>query len=157
MTIVLIVAGVWFLAFFVFCVALCKAARQPVLGARHPHPTILIIDDDTSVIRMIRMGLQSEGYQVLSASDPSEGIKLFQEQSRNISLVLLDFHMPEMTGDKVFEALRKTDPEASVLMITGFSKDMENTPLRNKIRGCMLKPFPLGDLVGKVRELVSHA
>ncbi|MBI5683901.1 MAG: response regulator [Verrucomicrobia bacterium] len=157
MTTVLLLAGVWLLAFLIFCVALCKAASQPVPGLRHPHPTILVIDDDASVLRMVRLGLESEGYNVLSASDPKEGIKVFQEQSRNVSLVLLDFHMPDMNGDAVFEALRKIDPQAPVLLITGFSADMKNTALQNKVRGCLLKPFPLGDLISKVHELISPA
>lgn len=126
-------------------------------GLRHPHPTILVIDDDASVLRMVRMGLEDEGYKVLSSSQPKEGIQLFQEQAPNISLVLLDFQMPDMNGAAVFEALRKIDPEAPVLLITGFSADLQNMDLQNKVRGCLLKPFPLGDLIGKVRELVSFA
>lgn len=155
MTTVLLIAGGLLLVFSILCVALCKAARQPMPGVRHSHPTILIIDDDASVLRMVRLGLENEGYTVLSANQPQEGIKLFQEQSGNISLVLLDFHMPGMNGDRVFEALRKIDPQAPVLLITGFCDDMQNTELQSKVRGCMLKPFPLGDLIGKVRELVS--
>ena len=46
---------------------------------------------------MIRMGLENEGYHVHTASNPKEGIQLFQQQSPDISLVLLDFNMPGMT------------------------------------------------------------
>ena len=152
---VFLVAGGLLLAFLILCVALCKAARQPIPGARHSHPTILVIDDDASVLRMVRLGLEDEGYTVLSAANPREGIKTFEEQARNISLVLLDFHMPDMNGDRVFDALRKIDPQAPVLLITGFCEDMQNTALQTKVRGCMLKPFPLGDLIGKVREIIS--
>jgi CheY-like chemotaxis protein len=155
---VLMIAAVGLVAFTVFCLALCKASGQPVPGARHPHPTILVIDDNASVLNMVRLGLENEGYNVHTASNPQEGIDLFREQSRNISLVLLDFCMPVMNGDRVFDCLRKIDPEVPVVLITGFCDDIEAAKrLRNDVRGYLLKPFQLGDLVGKVREIVSFA
>jgi CheY-like chemotaxis protein len=129
-----------------------------VPGARHPHPTILVIDDNASVLNVVRMGLENEGYNVQTASNPQEGIELFREQSRNISLVLLDFCMPVMNGDRVFDCLRKIDPEVPVVLITGFCEDIEAAKrLRNDVRGYLLKPFQLGELIGKVREVVSFA
>jgi CheY-like chemotaxis protein len=145
-------------AFSIFCLGLCKASQQPVPGARHPHPTILVIDDNASVLNVVRMGLENEGYNVQTASNPQEGIELFREQSRNISLVLLDFCMPVMNGDRVFDCLRKIDPEVPVVLITGFCEDIEAAKrLRNDVRGYLLKPFQLGELIGKVREVVSFA
>ena len=104
------------------------------------------------------MGLENEGYTVLAASDPREGIRMFKEQSRNISLVLLDLCMSELSGDRMFECLWKIAPEVPVLLISSFCK--ENGPageLRENVRGCLLMPFPLNDLIEKVRELVSFA
>ncbi len=158
MIIVLVIAGVGLLAFFILCLALCKASSQPTPGVRHSHPTILVIDDDASVLNMVRMGLENEGYNVHTACDPQKGIELFKEQSKNVSLVLLDFCMPVMTGDRVFDCLRRIDPEVPVLLITGFCEDIQAAKqLRNDVRGFLLKPFPLGDLIGKVREVVSFA
>ncbi|MFA6560477.1 MAG: response regulator [Verrucomicrobiia bacterium] len=154
----LVIAAIGLVAVSIFCLALCKASGQPIPGARHPHPAILVIDDNVSVLNMIRMGLENEGYSVHTASSPQEGIELFRGQSRNISLVLLDFCMPVMNGDRVFDCLRKIDPEVPVLLITGFCDDIEAAKrLRNDVRGYLLKPFQLGDLIGKVREIVSFA
>lgn len=150
--------GVCLFALFIFCLALCRAAKQPIPGLRHPHPAILVMDDNAGVLGMVRMGLENEGYTVHTASDSREGIQLFREQSQNISLVLLDSCMLEMTGNRVFERLRMIDPEVPVLLMTGFREDIEAArKLQNNVQGCLLKPFPLGDLIGKVRELVSYA
>ena len=158
MTAILLTVGVGFLVFILFCVALCKASRQPVPGMRHAHPTILVIDDNASVLNMVRMGLENEGYTVHTASDPQEGIEWFRQQSRNISLVLLDFSMPVMNGDRVFDCLRKIDSEVPVLLITGFCEgNQEARQLQQDACGYLLKPFRLGELVGKVREIVSVA
>ncbi|MBI5684325.1 MAG: response regulator [Verrucomicrobia bacterium] len=155
------ILGVWgicLVAFFVFCLALCRAAKQPIPGLRHPHPTILVMDENASVLGMVRMGLENEGYTVLTTSDPREGVQLFKEQSQNISLVLLDNCMPEITGSQIFESLWRIDPQVPVLLMASYCK--ENEPagkLRDNVRGCLLMPFNLEDLVGKVREVVSFA
>ena len=158
MIIILEIWGVCLFALFIFCLALCRAAKQPIPGLRHPHPTILVVDDNAGVLNMVRMGLENEGYTVLTVSDPHDSIQLFREQSQIISLVLLDFCMLEMTGNRVFERLRRIDPEVPVLLMTGFREDIETArKLQNNVQGCLLKPFRLGDLIGKVRELVSFA
>ncbi len=150
--------GACLFALFVFCLALCRAAKQPVPGLRHPHPTILVVDDNVGVLNMVCLGLENEGYTVLPVSDPLEAIELFKERSQNISLVLLDFWMPETTGDRVFERLWQIDPNVPVLLMTGFCEDAEAArELQGNVRGCLLKPFSMADLVGKVRELVSFA
>ena len=57
----------------------------------------------------------------------------------------------------MFDSLRKIDGEVPVLLVTGFSEDAMANALRNRVRGCLPKPFPLGDLINKVREIVSFA
>lgn len=155
------VLGIWaicLVAFFVFCLALCRAAKQPLPGLRHSCPTILVVDENAGVLNMVRMGLENEGYTVLTASNPREGVELFKEQSRNISLVLLDDNVPGAGGDRLFESLWRIDPEVPVLLIASFCKENEPAPqLRENVRGCLFMPFNLDDLVCKVREAVSYA
>lgn len=154
MTIVIIVVGGVLIA--VLSIALFKSTKQPVPGSKHSHPAILVIDDNTSVLNMVRLALESEGYTVLAASNPQEGIELFKQHSESISLVLLDFRMPEMSGDQVFDCLQKINADVPVLLMTGFYEDTkEATQLLNDVRGYLIKPFHLGNLIGKVREVVS--
>ncbi len=154
MTIVIIVVGGVLIA--VLSLALFTSTKKPVPGSKHSHPAILVIDDNTSVLNMVRLALESEGYTVLAASNPQEGIELFKQHSESISLVLLDFRMPEMSGDQVFDCLQKINADVPVLLMTGFYEDTkEATQLVNDVRGYLIKPFPLGSLIGKVREVVS--
>jgi len=81
---------------------------------------------------------------------------LFKQHSESISLVLLDFRMPEMNGDRVFDCLQKINADVPVLLMTGFYEDTkEATQLLQDVRGYLIKPFHLGNLIGKVREVVS--
>ncbi len=155
---ILAIWGICFVAFLVFCLALCRAAKQPIPGLRHPRPIILVMDENAGVLVMVRMGLENEGYTVLTASDPREGVQLFKERSQDISLVLLDYSMHETTADQMFESLWRIDPRVPVLLMASCCKENEPAPeLRENVRGCLLMPFTFDDLIGKVREAVSYA
>ncbi|MBI5821195.1 MAG: response regulator [Verrucomicrobia bacterium] len=152
----IIVAGVGGAFLAILCMALFKSSKQPLPGSKHSYPAILVIDDNTSVLNMVRMALENEGYKVYAAFNPQEGIELFKQYSATISLVLLDFRMPEMCGDRVFDCLQKINADVPVLLMTGFYEDtQEAKKLLNDVRGYLIKPFHLGNLIAKVREVVS--
>ncbi len=154
-TIIVVSVGIVFLA--ILSIALFKSSKQPVPGARHSCPAILVIDDNTSVLNMVRLALENEGYKVHAANNPQEGIEIFKQHSETISLVLLDFRMPEMCGDRVFDCLQKINADVPVLLMTGFYEDTQEAKnLLNDVRGYLIKPFHLGNLIGKVREVVSN-
>jgi CheY-like chemotaxis protein len=155
-TTLLLLVGFGGVALGILSMAVFKACKQPIPGSRHTHPVILIIDDNTSVLNMVRLALESEGYKVLAVAKPQEGIEMFRQESANISLVLLDFQMPEMTGDRVFDCLQKINADVPVLLMTGFYEDTQKaTQLLKDVRGYLIKPFHLGNLIGKVHEAIG--
>src|SRR5712691_7567304 len=85
---------------------------------RKPHQ-VLAIDDEPEVLEVVRAALEAEGYRVLTAASPRAALTMYDQQWRDIDLVLLDFLMPEMTGDLVFESLRRVNPYARVVLLTG--------------------------------------
>lgn len=156
MTATIILVGMAILAVGIFSMALFKSSKKPVPGSKHVRPAVLIIDDNMGVLNMVRLALEDEGYTVHAAGNPQEGIELFKQHSQSISLVLLDFRMPEMTGDRVFDCLQKINADVPVLLMTGFYEDtQEAKQLLGNVRGYLIKPFHLGNLLGKVREVVS--
>ena len=72
---------------------------------------------------MVVYVLEKAGYNVLTAVDGEEAIDLFKEQSNDISLALLDVVMPKLSGHKVYEQIRKIQPEMPVLFTSGYSVD----------------------------------
>ena len=79
---------------------------------------ILAIDDDTEVLNSIRRLLIREGWVVLTASDPAEGLQSYEAHWRGIALVLLDYYMPGLRGDEVWERLKRINPQVRVLLMT---------------------------------------
>ena len=125
-------------------------------GERKSHQ-VLAIDDEPEVLEIIRAALESEGYRVLAAKLPGEGLKLFEQHWRDIDLVLLDFLMPEMTGDLVFEALRNINPYVRVVLLTACDDHVAHKMFAAGLRGYIQKQFYLDDLVQRVREEIEAA
>jgi len=82
-------------------------------------PIILIIDDDTSLRRVLEYNLQEAGYAVATAASSEEGLSLFEEVSP--ALVITDMKMPGMDGMQVLKAVKERSAETLVIMITAFA------------------------------------
>lgn len=145
----LILIGCAGLVGFVFCLAVCRVARRPV--PMMPPEAILAIDDDPAFLSATKMFLETEGYAVHTAASPKEGIEFFANHQSEVGLVLLDFLMPEMTGDRVFERLRAIDPKVPVLWISGHVERISRENLGDGFCDYLAKPFRMTDLVQKVQ------
>jgi two-component system NtrC family response regulator len=80
--------------------------------------TILIIDDDTSLRRVLEYNLQEEGYRVLTAANGAEGLALFDGEEPD--LVITDLKMPGVSGFQVLSAVKERSPRMPVMVITAF-------------------------------------
>jgi len=81
-------------------------------------PKILIIDDDSSLRRVLEYNLQQEGYDVYTAADGAGGLQLFEERSPQ--LVITDLKMPGMTGFEVLSTVKERAPSTVVIVLTAF-------------------------------------
>ena len=83
------------------------------------HPHILLVDDEAFIRDALELYFESNGFEVSTAGDGGEALKIFSEQAGSIDLVLLDLVMPGMHGLEVLRELKKTDPAAQVIIATG--------------------------------------
>lgn len=103
-------------------------------------PKILVIDDDTSLRRVLEYNLQEAGYDVTSAASGEEGLRLFEDVSP--VLVITDMKMPGMSGMKVLEAVKKLSPETLVIIITAFGTvDIAVEAMKAGAYDYITKPF----------------
>lgn len=124
---------------------------------RSPKSTVLAIDDEPEILNLFRAALESNGFIVHTASSPSEGIHLFEQQWQHIQLVLMDFMMPEMTGDLLLERLQCINPGVRVLLVTGSYVRGENGRFEDGLAGYLQKPFDLEVLAQRVRDVIDAA
>ncbi|HEX9077998.1 MAG TPA: sigma-54 dependent transcriptional regulator [Desulfuromonadaceae bacterium] len=103
-------------------------------------PTILIIDDDTSLRRVLEYNLQEAGYAVAAAASGEEGLRLLAEVEP--ALVITDMKMPGMDGMQVLKAVKEKSPETLVIMITAFGTvDLAVEAMKLGAYDYITKPF----------------
>ena len=118
---------------------------------------VLVIDDEPEILEIVRLCLEGEGVPVLTALGAKSGLETYEQHWREIGVVLLDYVMPEMTGDLVFERLRRVNPEARVILLTGCDDQVARHMFEAGLSGYIQKPFYIDDLAQRVQEELSQA
>src|ERR1039457_4339502 len=118
-------------------------------------PTILIIDDDTSLRRVLEYNLQEAGYAVGTAASGEEGLRLFDEVSP--ALVITDMKMPGMDGMQVLKAIKERSPETLVIIITAFGTvDIAVEAMKAGAYDYITKPFNRDELRLTVAKALQY-
>ena len=116
--------------------------------------TILTIDDDKNICRIISLYLEKEGFEVESVNDGAEGLKRFRELSP--SLVLLDIMLPGMDGWTVCKEIRK-DSDTPIIMLTAKGEVFDKVlGLELGADDYMVKPFDPKELVARVKAVIRR-
>ncbi|MES0446525.1 MAG: PAS domain S-box protein [Desulfobacterales bacterium] len=118
---------------------------------------ILLIDDDAQIRTMLRQILETEGYEVVDASNGKEGIRLYREDPAD--LVITDIIMPEKEGIEMIMELKKDFPDVKIIAISaGGQIDAEKYLRTAKMLGAKFtfaKPFERKELLDAVKEIVG--
>jgi PAS domain S-box-containing protein len=118
--------------------------------------TILVIDDEEIIRVTAKWMLESLGYTVLTASDGSEGFRMFKDSAGKIDLVILDMVMPVAGGRETFSWIMEYDPAAKVILSSGFSKDEDLAEMKKAgLKGLIRKPFRIAELSRLIAETLT--
>ncbi len=127
-----------------------------VLNPNGPRELILIIDDEPEIAEFASTILSEEGYKVIVARDGFEALKIFQQIHRQIGLIILDFFLPVMDGDAVFEELKALNPGVNVVLSSGFAEQNKiGAMLAQGLRGFIPKPYTREKLLEQVRSTLD--
>ncbi|MGH9667184.1 MAG: response regulator, partial [Bryobacteraceae bacterium] len=118
--------------------------------------TVLVVEDQDEVRRLVRAVLEADGFHVLEAPGGQTALSLVRRYPRAIDLLVTDVIMPDMTGKQVFDHLAALRPELKVLYISGYSGEvLAERGILDASVAYLQKPFSLGSLSTRVRELLS--
>ena len=128
----------------------------PILNAKGNRELILLVDDETEIAELASEMLGKEGYQVVIAKDGFEALRIYQQIGRHIGLVVLDFFLPVMDGDAVFDELRALNPDVNVVLSSGFAEQSKiGAMLAQGLRGFIPKPYTREKLLEQVRSTLD--
>ena len=121
-------------------------------------PRILVVDDDQQVRTMIKLTLERDGYGVTEASDGSEAVKIYQQET--FDLVITDIVMPGKEGIETIMELRGLNPGAQIIAISGGGRispeDYLTWAQRFGVARTFTKPVDRAQLLEAVAELIPE-
>ena len=118
--------------------------------------TILVVEDETSLLDITKAMLTEAGYKVLSAQGPFAAIQLVEKNKGPIHLLLTDIVMPKMNGAELSEHVQKIEPEIKVLFMSGYPKEhFRQLRQHNTAAKLLKKPFTAYKLTKMVRDILN--
>lgn len=127
-----------------------------VLNEKGPRELILLVEDEEEIAELASLMLTDEGYKVILARDGFEALRIYQQISRQVGLVILDFFLPVMDGDAVFDELRALSPNVAVVLSSGFKEQSKlGNMLAQGLRGFIPKPYTREKLLEQVRSTLD--
>jgi PAS domain S-box-containing protein len=120
--------------------------------------TILLVEDESTILRMTRMMLERKGYTVLSAATPAEAMEKAKIHSSAIDLLMTDVVMPEMNGRDLAGQITALYPDIRLLFMSGYTADViAHQGVLDDGVAFIQKPFSMADMTVKVREVLDKA
>ena len=112
-------------------------------------PRILVVDDDELVRNVLKTILESNGYEVLTATNGREGVDIFHREGGRVDTVLLDLNMPVLDGEQALEELRKTGANVPIWIMTGYDALNRDVKLAadKRVAGVLRKPISTDTLI----------
>jgi PAS domain S-box-containing protein len=130
---------------------------SPSVSTLHDRETILVVEDETANLKLIRGILEKWGYTVLEAGSPGEAIRVARNHTGEINLVVTDIIMPEMNGLDLAKSLRSFYPHIKRLFMSGYPADViAKHGMLEEEMNFIQKPFSLKNLAEKIRQTLER-
>jgi PAS domain S-box-containing protein len=113
--------------------------------------TLLIVEDETHLLELVRLTAEKRGFRVFAARDGEEAIEVYQEHWNEIDTVLLDWGLPRLGGSSVFRKLKELNPRVKVIGVSGYLDfDLRDSMLREGVLDFLQKPCTPNEILARV-------
>ncbi len=131
-----------------------QATHEPIATGK----TVLVLEDEPDVRKLVSAMLAVNGYTVLTADDGENAIKTFQRSKQPVDLLLLDVVSPGLCGPMVADRIAELQPGMRVLFMSGYeNSNVVRRYVVDQGFALLTKPFTADQLVQKIRELLEPA
>jgi CheY-like chemotaxis protein len=132
------------------------ASEALILNPKGERELILLVDDDEQVLTVTGEILDFEDYRYILAKDGIEALQIYRQMGQQIDLILLDYFLPVMDGDAVFDELKAIDPKVRVVLSSGFAEQAKvGSMLARGLHGFIPKPYTREKLIEQIRSVLD--
>jgi len=118
--------------------------------------TVLVVDDEETVREMSSAMLEAMGFETMTACNGEEGLALYKKYQRDIVLILTDLTMPRMSGNELFSAIRKINPNCRIILSSGYNSQDAIQQFSGKgLAGFVQKPYTLKVLSNEIKKVLG--
>ena len=119
--------------------------------------TILVVEDERIMLRLLERFLSRQGYQVLLAADGEQAIDGYCRHKTEIDVVLLDVGLPKVSGVDVFRKMKKENPDVRVVVASGYlDARMKTEMYRAGVKAFLDKPYLLPEMLETLRSVTKR-
>ncbi|MEI7638191.1 MAG: PAS domain S-box protein [Syntrophus sp. (in: bacteria)] len=131
--------------------------EAPAESVARGHETILLVEDEKTLLDLSKYMLEKQGYRVLTAGTPGEAIRLAEEKEGEIQLLMTDVVMPEMNGRDLAKKMLSLYPNLKCLFTSGYTANViAHHGVLDEDIYFIQKPFSRRDLAAKIREVLDQ-
>jgi PAS domain S-box-containing protein len=133
-----------------------KGPETKIVTGEKVNETVLVVEDEPMILNMARLMLERLGYRVLAADSPAKAIKLAEDHTGDIHLLMTDVIMPEMNGRDLAQQIIDRFPNIKSLYMSGYTANL--IAQHGVLDGGMhfiQKPFSLYNLAAKLRDVID--
>jgi PAS domain S-box-containing protein len=114
---------------------------------------VLLVDDEESIRQVARQALERHGYRMIEASDGTQGLAQYTRYQSEVRLVITDLAMPFMDGPALIRALRRLNPQAKIIAMSGHQSKLHVGHLPPKsVQALLTKPFAAAELLQTLKQ-----
>jgi PAS domain S-box-containing protein len=136
--------------------AALESHEQVVAQISGGNETLLLVEDETLLLDMVQIFLESNGYTVFTAKDGEEAVHVYQQHAHEIALVISDMGLPRLTGVSEFEKLKEINPAVKIIFASGYFEPESKAKLENVgAKGFLQKPYVIEEVLLKIRKALD--
>ncbi len=121
---------------------------------------LLIVDDDSDIVQVLKLGLQKNRFLVNAFTNPEEALQSFKSNAKSYCVVVSDMRMPELSGIQLAKKVKEINPDVKVVLMTGFEiRDNEFSKVfpSTSVDGFVQKPVGIKELANKILSIIGES
>jgi two-component system, cell cycle sensor histidine kinase and response regulator CckA len=115
---------------------------------------VLLVDDETAVLRVTSDVLTANHYLVTATEDSVAALNFFKTHADDVDLVITDMLMPDLDGSALIREVRQISPAVKIISISGLA-ETESASDRDAVQARLQKPYTIGELLRAVRDVLA--